>query len=228
MKMEDQDNTFDMRFPLGSTHLMVGPSSCGKTFRTCEIIRLKDEIIVDGEDIKNVIVCYAAWQEQYQRLKDEGLVTQWLNRMPTNEEYIDMVKPYSSIGGSIVVIDDFESQVDKELDDIVRVSSRHYNATTFILFQSLFPKNKMGRSISVNIKFIHCFKNPRENSNFQYLARQLCPQGYKWIVEAFHESTKEPYTCFLIELTQECESFLRYRSNYLPFEFPMKTWVEKR
>ena len=207
---------------------MVGPSGSGKTSRVTKILRLKDEIFTGGPEIKNVVFCYAAWQPSYQRLKDEGCVTKWLNKMPTNKEFVDLVRPFAMDGGSIVIIDDFMSEIGPDMDEIVRVTSRHQNTSTFILFQSLFPPHRLARQISLNVKFLHIQKNPRENSQIQYLARQISPQSYKWIVEAYHEVTNEPYSAMLVDLTQERESQLRFRSHYLPEEFPMRVWFDKQ
>lgn len=215
------------RFPAGSTHLLVGPSGSGKTYRISRILRLKDSLIQNGNCIKNVVFCYAAWQKEYDILNKDGIVTTWFNKMPTNGEFIGLVEKYVDHGGSIVVIDDFMSKINKDMEEIVRVTSRHHNTTTFILFQSLFPPHKLARQISLNVKFLHIHKNPRENAQIQFLARQIQPQSYKWIVEAYHDVTKTPYSCLLIDLTQETEPLLRFRSNYLPEEFPMKIWMEK-
>ena len=46
---------FDARFVHGSTHLLVGPSGSGKTFRTSTILANKNELIEDGDKIKNVV-----------------------------------------------------------------------------------------------------------------------------------------------------------------------------
>jgi len=203
----------------------VGPSGCGKTFRTCDILRLKSDLVEDGEKIQNVVFCYAAWQPIYDRLQRAGIVTKWVKKKPSSDEFVKLVCDYSDRGGSIVVIDDFMSQIDSDLVDIVTVQSRHYNTSTFILFQSLFPPNKLARQISLNVKYLHIHKNPRENSQILVLARQIAPRNYKWIVEAYHEITKQPHQCLLIDLTQQREEKLRYRSNYLPREFPMRVWV---
>ena len=228
--MNDQNEnrlTYNLRFPHGSTHLLCGPSGAGKTFRTAQILRNKDILIENGEQISNIVFCYASWQPIYQRLKDEGVVTKWINRMPSNEEFTSLMQPYSKKGGSICVIDDFMSNIGKDLDEIIRVTSRHTNTSTFVLFQSLFPPYKLARQISLNVKFLHIHKNPRENAQIQYLARQVMPQASKWIVESYHEATKMPYSCFLVDLTQQRETHLRFRSNYLPNEFPMRVWVAK-
>ena len=218
--------TYNLRFVKGATHLMVGPSGSGKTYRTCDILRAKDSLIENGHLIKNVVFCYAAWQPIYENLRREGVVTKFVKKNPTSEEFVQLVKDYVKTG-SIVVIDDFMSKIDHDMVDIVTVQSRHYNTTTFILFQSLFPPTKLARQISLNVKYIHIHKNPRENAQIQTLARQVSPKNNKWIVDAYHHITAEPHQCMLIDLTQSREEKLRFRSHYLPRELPMKVWTEE-
>ena len=223
----EMSDAFDLRFERGSTHLVVGPSASGKTFRTCDILKNKDSMIRDGESIRNVIFCYSVWQPIYSEMQRAGVVAKFVNKKPTCQEFTDMVKPFADKGGSIVVIDDFMGQIDSDLVDIVTVHSRHNNVVTFILFQSLFPPNKLARQISLNVKYIHLHKNPRENSQVQTLARQLSPKNYKWIVQAYHHVTQTPHSAFLFDLTQGREENLRYRSHYLPKELPMRAYMAK-
>jgi hypothetical protein len=225
MEAKSESCGYNLRFITGATHLLVGPSGCGKTYRVCDILRLKEYLIENGENIKNIIFCYAAWQPIYDKLREQHVVTKFIQKKPSSDEFVQLVKDYRDDGGSIVVIDDFMSQIDQDLVDIVTVQSRHYNTSTFILFQSLFPPNKLARQISLNVKYLHVHKNPRENAQIQTLARQLSPKNSKWIVEAYHAVTQEPHQCLLIDLTQQREEKLRYRSNYLPNEFPMKVWM---
>ncbi len=217
----------DLRFISGATHLLVGPSGSGKTFRTAEILRLKNNIFKDGEKIKNIVFCYSVWQPIFSVLQRENVVNKFVNKLPSNEEFIALVEPFKDIGGSLVVIDDFMSDINRDLVEIVTVTSRHLNTSTLILFQSLFPAHPLGRQISLNVKYLHIHKNPRENAQIQYLSRQLRPHDYRWIIDAYHEATKTPYSAFLIDLTQGCDEHLRFRSNYLPKEFPMKCWMGK-
>lgn len=227
MAVAEQQPTYNLRFIAGATHLLVGPSACGKTYRVSHILKHKHILLQRGEDIRNVVFCYSAWQPIYDMLRDQGIVTKFINKKPSSEEFIELVKPYQQSGGSIVVIDDFMSQIDADLVEIVTVHSRHYNTSTFILFQSLFPNHKLARQISLNVKYLHVHKNPRENAQIATLARQLRPNNYAWIVEAYHEVTSQPYQCLLIDLTQQREEKLRFRSHYLPSEFPMRVWVPK-
>lgn len=217
----------DMRFSSGATHLIVGPSGSGKTYRTAALLGLKDILFKGGEKIKNIVFCYATWQPIYDTLKQKNIVTKWVNKFPTNEDFISFVQEYKEDGGSIVIIDDFMSDISKDLVEIVTVTSRHMNTSTLILFQSLFPAHPLARQVSLNVKYIHIHKNPRENAQIQYLARQLRPSDYKWIVDAYHEATKNPYSCFLIDLMQDTPEHLRFRSNILPKEFPMRVWISR-
>ncbi len=220
----------DLRFIPGATHLVVGPSGSGKTFRMCEILRWKNQLFQGGEDIKNIVFCYAAWQPCYgdlsaAMLRDNKISMHFIKKKPSSVEFVQLVKCAASRGGSIVVIDDFMSQIDEDLVDIVTVQSRHHNTSTFILFQSQFPANCLGRQISLNVKYIHVYKNPRENAQIQILACQLSPNNYKYIVQAYHKVTETPHQCLLFDLTQQMEDCLRIHSHYLPRELPIRVWM---
>lgn len=227
MEYDCGKHALNFRFDHPSIHMMVGPSGSGKTYRTSQILRLKNHIITNGEKIKNIVFCYSTWQKEYENLKQDKIVTTWINKMPSNADFKDLVIDYVEDGGSIVVIDDFMSNVSNDMDEIVRVTSRHTNTSTFLLFQSLFPTARKARQISLNVKYFHLHSNPRENAQIQYFARQLRPNSSKWIVDAYHEVTKTPFSCFLIDVTQETPDQYRFRSHYLPSEAPMKIWIEK-
>ena len=224
-RVGERSDAFNARFIKGATHLVCGPSGSGKTYRTCDILRAYKFMIEGGEDIKNVVFCYAAWQPIYDQMREEKIVTKFVKKKPSSDEFVDLVKEYKDKGGSIVVIDDFMSQIDQDLVDIVTVQSRHHNTSTFILFQSLFPPNKLARQISLNVKYIHLHKNPRENAQIYTLARQICPKASKWLVAAYAKVTEEPHQCLLIDLTQQCDEKLRFRSHYLPRELPIRVWM---
>ena len=79
--------TYDLRFPVGSTHLVCGPSASGKTTRVCAILADRAALIENADrGIGRVVFAYAAWQRQYDVLRRSGLVTDWLDRMPTAAE----------------------------------------------------------------------------------------------------------------------------------------------
>ena len=224
MRSMMEQQVHDLRFAEGSTHLVVGASGCGKTSRMHAYLRLKNDLFQHGDAINHVIFFYAVWQEEYTQMQQEGLVQEWVNAFPSNEEFLARNREHER---TICVLDDAMNHISRDLVEIVTVSARHSKATTFLLFQSLFPAHPLARQISLNVKYFHLFKNPRENAQIQILARQLQPRGYRYIVEAYHEATKKPYSCFIVDLLQETADEVRYRSNVLPDEWPMIAWVAK-
>ena len=224
------NSPISLRFPAGSTHLLIGVSGSGKTERMANMLREKDILFENGPFIDNIIFCYADWQQVYTDLREEGIVTTWVNKLLNNDEFVKMVEPFRYKGGSIVVFDDFMSDMGMDVKKIIMNSARHYNATTFLLQQSLFPVgNKVAREVSLNSKFLHMFKNPRDNAQFGVLARQLRPGPKEavWLIKAYHDVTSEPFTCFLIDLMPQTPNHLQFRSHYLPYEFPMRVYVKK-
>lgn len=220
-----EEKFYNLRFARGATHLLVGPSASGKTHRCCTILRHKDSLIEDGDRIRNVVFFYAAWQPIYEELRRDGIVTKFVKKKPSTNEFVKLVEDFRDEGGSCCVIDDYMTEIDKDLVDIVTVQSRHYNVSTFILFQSLFPPNRLARQISLNVKYLHIHKNPRENQQIATLASQLSPGNTRWIVAAYHAATREPHQCLLIDLTQDVDERLRYRTRYLPHEMPMLVYM---
>lgn len=212
--------------------MVCGPSSSGKSKKVCEIIRWKDYMIEEGWKIQNVIFAYQVWQPEYQKLQDEGIITTFKCGFPTLEEYQELVEPHRD-NGSIFIFDDcevdlYEPDKARVLEAIVKIQSRHLNCVTFVILQNVFPGSKVARQISLNVKYIHLMKNPRDKIQFQHLARQLCgPGSYKYLVQAYLDSTAQGYSSFLIDLTQSCIPAFRYRSSYMPHELPMKIYFPK-
>lgn len=217
-------DTYNLEFADGSTHLMVGASGAGKTQRLSEYLELKNVLFENGSEISHVIFYYAVWQPAYTRMQEANLVQEWIKEIPSNEKFLEKASQHTRC---ISVIDDAMSHISRDFVEIVTVSARHSRCTTFLLFQSLFPAHPLARQISLNVKYFHIFKNPRENAQIQTLARQLKPHGYKYIVDAYHASTEKPYACFIVDLMQETPEMLRFRSNILPREWPMIAWVAK-
>ena len=216
--------TYNLQFPSGSVHLVAAPSGAGKTTRVAKYLALKNELFERGEETSAIIFFYNIWQPEYGKLQERVLVSEFVKGFPTNEQFLDKVKEHRR---SIVILDDALQFISKELIQIATVSARHSNATTFILLQSLFPAHPLARQLSLNARYFHVLKNPRDNTSLSHLARQISPNNYKFIIDAYHEATKEPYSCFIIDLNQQTPDELRYRSNILIEEFPMVAYIPK-
>ncbi len=103
----------------------------------CKILRWKDQLFQGGENIKNIVFCYAAWQLCYGELsaallRDNKISMRFIKKKPSSAKFVQLVKAAAPHGSSIVIIDDFMSQFDEDLVDIVTVQSRRRNTSTFI------------------------------------------------------------------------------------------------
>ena len=63
------------------------------------------------------------------------------------------------------------------------------------------------------------FKNPRDKSQVEFLARQVRPRNSKAVIEVFEAATERPHSYLFLDLTQECAEDYRFRSNL--FQKPM-------
>ena len=123
-----------------------------------------------------------------------------------------------TLRGSLLVIDDLAATSAKEIKAWHIRKSHHYHTNCITINQSLFDKDPVFRSISLNSHFLIVHKNPRDNSQITYLARQLSPTNIKFLTEAYFDSTKRPYSYLLCDLRQDTNNFYRYRSSVFPNE----------
>ena len=117
--------------------------------------------------------------------------------------------------------------ISSEMLEIVTVRARHNNATLFMLQQSIYPKNKHARDISLSLKYLFLFKTPRDSSQFGTVARQVLGRRAKWLEDAYRHVTDEAYGCFIIDFRPECKEHLRFRSHMLPSQLPMRVYMAR-
>lgn len=245
--MDKMPQSYDMRFQQGAVHLLIGkityvlnniklirafsyagPVSSGKTTRASFIIKNKDILFPRGSKIKNICYAYSSWQPEYTSLKNNLHVTTFIKKIPSVEEFIKLMEPHKSTGGSLLFIDDMMNSISNDLVEIATIHARHNNCSLFIMLQNFFNNNASIRQIRLNSMYLHIFSNPHDNLSFSILCRQILGTDYKWLVAAFRElCVSHPYACLLIDLTQKRTNALRIRTNIFPHQFPMTVYMKK-
>jgi hypothetical protein len=86
------------------------------------------------------------------------------------------------------------------------------------LTQNLFPPGKLSRTISLNSHYMLIFRNPRDSLGVSTLARQMFPKHTKYLLDAFHDATREPYGYLVIDCHQLTPENMRLRTSILPKE----------
>jgi hypothetical protein len=224
---EDSDCGFDVRFKNPSSFILAGASQSGKTTFTLNVLRNIDILFEKPSCKENIIYFFNQWQEGFERFKTENIIKEWVEKLPSTEDILEKTVAYRE-NGSVIIIDDFAQQLNRDTIDIFTKLCHHTNSVIFLLTQNIFSKNPVFREISLNATYIVMFKNPRDASQIITYARQFAPGRSKYIVDAFTEATRKAYSYLLFDLHQSTPDIIRVRSNVLPHEFPMLTWSEKK
>ncbi|HEY6437727.1 MAG TPA: hypothetical protein VIY47_14140 [Ignavibacteriaceae bacterium] len=216
---------FDLRFNNPSSFILAGPSQSGKTTFTLNLLRCS-ELFQDPRCFLNIIFYYHHWQSSYDALKSENIVKKWVEKMPTTDDITDETFAYKD-GGSIILIDDYAQQINKNTVELFTEKCHHSNAVIILLTQNIFDKNPVFRTISLQSNYVLLFKNPRDSSQINSFAKQFSPGNPAWVIEAFKEATRNPYSYLLFDNCQTTPDKIRVRSNVLPHEFPMRVYMPK-
>ena len=129
-------------------------------------------------------------------------------------EFHDGLPEVSSFDGKkrrLLVMDDLMTSTDDRVEYIFTKISYHRNHSVVYLTQNLFFKNKQTRTLSLNSHYIVLFKNARDATQVANLARQST-----FMIEAFKNATSAPYGYLLINLKQETDDKVRFRTGIFP------------
>ena len=92
--------------------------------------------------------------------------------------------------------------------------ARHENATVIFITQNMFHQGGHNRTRNLNVQYLVIFRNPRDNTVIDFIARQAFPRKTKFIRDAFDDATLDtPHGYLFFDFTQECLEELRVRTN---------------
>ena len=118
--------------------------------------------------------------------------------------------------GDVVVIDDLFSESTKEQDfnNMFTKVARHRQVTVIFITQNLFHQGGQHRTRNLNVHYLVIFKNPRDNTVIDYLARQAFPSNRAFLIDAFKDATVDkPHGYLFLDFTQTCPDMIRVRSD---------------
>ena len=191
---------------------VVGPSQSGKT---TFVLNLLDEYLEIFHDPRpsRILWFYGVHQSALNQLLKSK--QQYLGIPIEIKEGIPSVTDIRK--GDLIVMDDLlsESQSSKAVSQMFTRHAHHHRCFIIFLSQNLFAGGKEYRTQSLNTHYLVLFKNPRDKSQINFLARQVEPRSRAFI-DMYEEATKRPHGYLFIDLTQECPDEYRYRTNILP------------
>jgi hypothetical protein len=109
---------FNALLRVPSSFILGGPSQCGKTTWTLNLLRRAHVLFEDPRVTQNIVYYYKEWQEGFELFNREGLVKSWVDTMPTVEDFKERTKDYKESGGSIVIFDDYGQYINKDMAEV--------------------------------------------------------------------------------------------------------------
>ena len=215
-------NGFDFRLQHPFSCVLSGPSSSGKTFFVKMLLENAKSVI--SKNIENIVYIYDCWQPLYDELLKlydikliEGIL-QTLNDdrlFPTNKTNFlvldDVMKDASS-----------NSEVERLFTNYV-----HYRSLSALyIVQNLFFHGKSSRTISLNTNYLVLFKNPRDNTQINVLARQMYPRNTNFFMDCYENATSIPFGYLLIDFKAKTPEQYRLRTDILS-QHPV-VYIQKR
>jgi hypothetical protein len=91
----------------------------------------------------------------------------------------------------------------KTLSRLFTEGSHHRNLSIIYIVQNLFDKGRSHRTVSLNAQYFVLFKNPRDKSQIDTIARQMYPGKVKFLRDAFQDATKQPFSYLIIDMHPE-------------------------
>lgn len=186
-----------------STVLVSGPTGSGKTRF---VIRLINEGMFEPMP-QRIVIVYGEWQSAY----DSFTRTVEFKR-ELEDSFYDSLSPRVT---NLVVLDDQMSRVgdSRVLSRLFTEGSHHRNLSVMYIVQNLFDRGRAHRTVSLNAQYIVLFKNPRDKSQIDSLARQVFPNRTRFLSAAFNDATRNPYGYLFLDLRPETEEDIRVRTN---------------
>jgi len=186
---------------------IVGPSGSGKTHFVCKLLQNQKLFTsqfkniywhqgTDGEaGLTHKEIC---------KLKNikfiKGFDANWSKRL----------KP-----GDVIIIDDLYQEANKEAEfnNLFTKISRHGGVTVIFITQNLFHQGGQHRTRNLNVQYLVLFKNPRDATVVDFVARQAYPNNRSYLMESFQDATKSAHGYLFIDFTQQCPDDLRVRAD---------------
>lgn len=221
--MVNRSTSFDVSLKHPSTWIVAGGSGSGKSFWTSQLLSKKENLFKPHSP-RAVVLFYKQWQPLYEDMRKKGLIHEFIQGLPEENQIKQVFSKYKKYGGCIAIFDDLMGEIDERITNCFTIYSHHLKATVILLVQSLFLESKLYRTCSLNAHYIVLMKNKRDAVSVSFLARQISPYHGKYIIKSYMRATRTPYSYLLFDLRQETNDILRLRSNI--FSHPVSIYIE--
>ena len=185
-----------------------GPSCCGKTELLQKILLNYNSLI--NKPIDRIVFCYSVWQEKYDLLK--YLPIEFNQGLKKSEEFDPQMN-------NLLILDDLMQSCKDSMDifNLFSVDSHHRNISVFLVSQNIYTKGKFTRDLNLNSSYIILFKNLRDQTQINVLARQMFPGKAKEFLKIIEDAnlSDNGYGYIFLDLNPNTSPDFRIQGNII-------------
>ncbi len=207
-------DTMDPRWKHPFTCILSGPTGCGKTHFARQLIKYAADLITPPPE--HILWIYD---------NDDPESTAGIPKYVELTKDVDSINLLSADKRHLVIVDDkmMDDETAEKMEQLFTRGSHHRNLSVVYIIQNLFNKHKRHRTISVNTHYLVIFKNPRDRTQIEVLARQTHPGNSKFVLESYNKATAKPYGYLLLDLHQKTDDAIRLRTDI--FDYPQVVFI---
>ena len=204
-------------FSTPTTMGIFGATLCGKTTWCKKMIEQSDRLFTIP--IKKILFCYGMYQDIFEKL-NSSMENFFLHAGLPSRQVIEEFTADKE--HNMIVLDDLQQEMakDAQMEKLFTQLAHHLNVTVVFMGNNLFYKN-FSRTITVNLHVIILFRNARDAQQVRCLARQLYPLKSEQFINAYLDSTSQPYGYIVIDLSPSANKQLQLRSSIFAGEDPI-------
>ena len=197
-------------FIAGSPIMIAGPTGSGKTRFTYNV--LVNEMFT--EKATKILYCYGVYQPFFNEMK------MTLSNLTLHEGIpsLETIEEMNDDTFKIIVLDDLMEKIINNVDmqNLFTKHCHHYHISVIFLTQNVAACGPYARNISLNTHILVLFANKRDESQCQYLARQLFPGYSKGFIEAYEDATNPPFGYLVIDCHPQSPREVKLRTKIFP------------
>lgn len=202
-----------IKFHHPSTWIISDASGTGKSTLVRSVI--ENNAVIFTEKPSTIYYFYNSWQPLFDEINQSVTNVSFVEGPPSEGDISDAVSKGKT---SLWVIDDLGDHA-KDSSFILKlfcVLSHHLKISVILITHNIFEKGKCMRTISLNAHYIILFKNRRDGNVVRTLARQIHPDNFRYLVEAYEKATKDPFGYLIIDLNPHSDQKYHLRKGFLP------------
>ncbi len=207
------------------TMQLCGPTMSGKTSWIYNLLKEGGRLIHPNFPA-NRILFYEEHQSIYDKMLEEGLISEIVHGLPPLEQIREMVEPYKKGQGSLIILDDAYNNISETVETLFVQAAHHLKCSVILVTQRLFHQNRRFRTLALNSQYTVLFKSPRDERQIMTFASQISPHRMGYVLESFRRATKLQYSYLLCDFRQHQAPALMFRTRIFSHEFPMIAFLE--